>query len=328
MKKISNVNLGLHILELEITTRCNLNCKHCYNRTFVPFDMPIERIIQYFRFAEKYNVWTLVITGGEAVLHPDFDKLVKFLKGRKHKTRLVLHTNGTLLDDKNIAKIRVFDLIHISYDACADVRKEGIKNLQLAKKLKEKNIKCYLFSTVHQKNKNLIDRMVKNANQAKIPIGFNLCLPTDKLSPDLLMAKEEFGKIEKKLNDLYLEGKTLRYSSPLVSIFSDKTGKTDKIKGGCSAGVASCLITPQGELFPCPFMRISAGNVYKESLETLWLKSRLFESLRDRRHFANPCGECELLAYCGGCRNRAFRSSGDLKGADPMCYKDKIKRKG
>lgn len=66
-----DVKLSMHILELEITTRCNLNCLHCYNRGYENMDMPYEQIIKYINFANENSVSTLVISGGEASLHKD-----------------------------------------------------------------------------------------------------------------------------------------------------------------------------------------------------------------------------------------------------------------
>ena len=39
MKEISDVKLHMHLLEMEITNRCNLNCAHCYNRGETKEDM-------------------------------------------------------------------------------------------------------------------------------------------------------------------------------------------------------------------------------------------------------------------------------------------------
>lgn len=43
-----------------------------------------------------------------------------------------------------------------------------------------------------------------------------------------------------------------------------------KIKGGCTAGIASCTILSNGDVIPCPFFRKVVGNVYDEELENIW----------------------------------------------------------
>lgn len=322
MKKISDVNLGMHILEVEITTRCNLDCKHCYNRNNKNIDLPIKKFKEFHRFVNKYNVWTFVVSGGEPMLHPQFDEAISFINETPRNFRLVLQTNGLLINNDIIEKIRSFDLIHLSFDLIEDVRKSGNKNLELAKKLINKRINCYLFVTIHKMNRHLINDMVQKANSVNIPIGFNICLPVERLDKHFIMSKEEFIGTEKKLYTLFKQKRILRYSSPLIAVLDKrKKGEFRGIKGGCSAGVGACVIGPNGELYPCPFLRISAGNVFNTPLKKLWFNSDLFNKIRDRLKFSEPCCSCEYLSYCGGCRNRAFVNSGDIQGADPMCYK-------
>ena len=55
-----DVKLSMHLLELEITTRCNLNCLHCYNRGEGNIDLPLEQVIKYINFANDNEVNTLI----------------------------------------------------------------------------------------------------------------------------------------------------------------------------------------------------------------------------------------------------------------------------
>lgn len=324
MRKTLDANLGMHILEVEITTHCNLNCKHCYNRINKNIDLPIEKFKDLYEFANKYNVWTFVVTGGEPLLHPQFDEITSFIKNKPRNFRLVLQTNGTLINNNLIEKLRIFNLIHLSFDLTDVIRNGGNKNLELGKKLLNKRVKCYLFVTIHKMNCHLIDEMVQKANKAKVPIGFNVCEPVKRLEKNFLLSKKEFMKIEKKLFTLSKQKKILRYSSPLIAVF-DKNKKVYSkelgIRGGCSAGVGACVVASDGEVYPCPFLRISAGNVFITPLEKIWLNSNLLKKLRKRLSFSEPCKSCEYLSYCGGCRYRAFLNSGDLQGPDLMCYK-------
>lgn len=66
MSQTCDANLSLHLLEVEITTRCNLRCKHCYSRTQNVVDMPLDRIVDLIQFAERHKVYSVVISGGEA----------------------------------------------------------------------------------------------------------------------------------------------------------------------------------------------------------------------------------------------------------------------
>lgn len=322
MTKTSDAHLGMHILEVEITNQCNLNCKHCYNRDQNPANLPAQKIEQLYQFANKHSVWRFVISGGEALIHPDFDRIARYIEKNRGSTSAVLQTNGSLIHEAMIDRIRMFDVIHISYDLARDVRTSGYENYEKAILLKRNGLNSYLFSTIHKKNRHLIAEMVDKAHQADIPIGFNICLPTTNLDDSYIMSQTEIMETERILLNYYNNGKILRYTSPLTAVWepSKKQEKFTKILGGCTAGIAACVVDPSGDVLPCPFLRLSGGNINKQKLENIWEHSPLFAQIRDRGSYDQPCGSCQFLAFCGGCRMRAYVSTGSLTGSDPMCY--------
>ena len=90
---------------------------------------------------------------------------------------------------------------------------------------------------------------------------------------------------------------------------------------GCIAGSGLCYVKPDGEVWPCPFVPISAGNVRHTPLSEIWYESELFQSLRDREKLSGEkCGSCRFKYICGGCRGRAYAHSGDYLGDDPLCF--------
>lgn len=322
MKKTSGVISGMHILELEITSRCNLNCLHCYNRPKKNYDLPLSKIKSFFLFAKKYKVSTLVISGGEARMHPDFQKICSFLeKQNKKGIRLVLQTNGTMIDDNFFKIAKIFDTIHISFDSSDLVRANSSSNLLLAKELLKRGIDSYLFTTLHRENYKDLNKIVNLANKNKVPIGFNVCLPTEKQGNKLAIPLVYFLALEKKLFNLSKKGKILRYSSPLTAVFNPekKVGYVGN-RGGCVAGIAACVVSFNGDVLACPFFRVAAGNIFKETLLSIWKESKLFNLIRDRKKYKDPCGKCSYLSYCGGCRNRALKINGDILAVDPFCH--------
>mgnify|MGYP001126327300 CR=1 FL=1 len=91
---------------------------------------------------------------------------------------------------------------------------------------------------------------------------------------------------------------------------------------GCAAGSALCYIKPDGEVWACPFIPLSTGNVRHTPLSEIWHKSELFHSLRTRSNLKGKCGECCYNNICGGCRGRAYAHSGDFLTEDPLCFLD------
>ena len=89
--------------------------------------------------------------------------------------------------------------------------------------------------------------------------------------------------------------------------------------GGCPAGTHYMGIRPNGDVTPCPYLPVFAGNLRSASLADLWSSSDLFTGIRRRTSLGGRCGACELNAHCGGCRARAYGATGDLMAEDPLC---------
>ena len=89
--------------------------------------------------------------------------------------------------------------------------------------------------------------------------------------------------------------------------------------GGCPAGTHYMGIRPNGDVTPCPYLPVFAGNLRRSALADLWSSSQLFTGIRQRTSLGGRCGDCEMNAQCGGCRARAFGMTGDVMAEDPLC---------
>ena len=198
------MGLSMHMLELEITTKCNLNCLHCYNRENKNIDMDYDDIIKYINFANENTINTFTVSGGEASLHPQFKEICAYLKKNRHKLgdikKITLQTNG-YIRNLDLKGLQGFDYIHLSFD----IDENGARNISsentitLAKALRSVGIKRYLFTTVHKKNLNYIDEIIQIANENNIPITFNFCIDTGKDKEFLLSKDEKIWAIKKLL---------------------------------------------------------------------------------------------------------------------------------
>src|SRR5262244_547285 len=88
--------------------------------------------------------------------------------------------------------------------------------------------------------------------------------------------------------------------------------------GSCPAGKYYCRITPEGDVTPCPYMPVTAGNLRQTSFANLWEQAGVFHELREP-HLGGRCGACEFSKICGGCRCRAYATYGDYLAEDPAC---------
>ncbi|MBI4579543.1 MAG: radical SAM protein [Planctomycetes bacterium] len=96
-------------------------------------------------------------------------------------------------------------------------------------------------------------------------------------------------------------------------------GSLHSITKGCLAGTAVCFVSHDGEVFPCGYLPVSAGNVRRQHFADIWRDSRVFNEFRDPGTLTGKCGRCEYKMVCSGCRARAFYQYGDYLAEEPYC---------
>lgn len=90
---------------------------------------------------------------------------------------------------------------------------------------------------------------------------------------------------------------------------------------GCLGGKSVCFVSHAGDVFPCGYLPVAAGNVRDRSLKEIWEGADLFRELRDADKLGAPCGACVYKETCGGCRARAYAATGNYLGGDGTCLK-------
>ncbi|MDD1680172.1 MAG: SPASM domain-containing protein, partial [Methanoregula sp.] len=78
---------------------------------------------------------------------------------------------------------------------------------------------------------------------------------------------------------------------------------------GCLAGITYCRIFANGDVTPCPYLPVSAGNVRTIPFAEIWNNSKIFTALRDPDLLSGKCGRCQFKTICGGCRARAYQGA-------------------
>lgn len=96
---------------------------------------------------------------------------------------------------------------------------------------------------------------------------------------------------------------------------------------GCLAGTGVAFISHRGEVFPCGYLPVEAGNIRRDPFQTIWQESELFGELRNPDLLGGKCGVCEFKLVCGGCRARALGMTGQYMGEEPFCtYEPRVRR--
>ncbi len=89
---------------LELTKRCNLRCAHCYvgsartGSSGARPEMETDKILALLDEIRDAGCLSLLITGGEPLLRPDFGKVYE--RARKNGMLVTIFTNGTLINEE------------------------------------------------------------------------------------------------------------------------------------------------------------------------------------------------------------------------------------
>lgn len=199
MNKICGIDIKSAFVET--TSLCNLSCKHCYNNSGIKHNnisfLDLEHIVFDLVALGAEHV---SISGGEPLLHPEFDNIIGLLD--KYPIKYQIITNGTLLDSK-IELIEYYKnnlYVQISLDGVGSIHDElrgsGTfdsieKNIKL---LKEKNILYFFKTTIHKNNyTKLEDIVLKAIELGGTSISFSFINPVGRglINTDLHMTQKE-----------------------------------------------------------------------------------------------------------------------------------------
>jgi len=284
---------SLRYLELQITDRCNLRCRHCYIGEKAPQELSVKQITEILKEFEEMQGLRLMVTGGEPLLHSNFAELNNILPD--FRIRKVLFTNGLLLNKDLLRGLNVNE-IQISIDGLEkghdSLRGAGTfsKALKAVRLAKEMGFEVSVATMVHAKNLDDFDKMEKLFSELEIK-DWTVDVPciTGRLedSSEFQVAPE-------------VGGKYLRYGYG-AGLHAGETGF------GCGLHLLSVMA--DGKVTKCTFYSDRPVGSIRDGLRNCWERTTPV-TLKDL-----SC-DCHYLESCrGGCRYRA-ELLGDPLGKD------------
>lgn len=323
---------ALVLISWNTTNQCNLACDHCYRDAGprLAEELSTEEGLALVEEVARAGFRVLILSGGEPLLRPDLLTLVA--AARRRGLRPVLGTNGTLLTFELARKFKKAGLaaVGISLDSRHAAEHDRLRRRPGAWEAavaamdycREAGLPFQVHTTVMDWNAAELEALTDFA-VARGARGhhFFFLVPTGRaarLGGRLRAAAYEdlLGRILRKQQKVAIELKPT--CAPQFMRLARQMALTLPYGRGCLAGLAYCLVNPRGEVQPCAYLDVSAGNVRATPFSRIWAQSPLFLDLR-RQEYRGSCGRCAYRRVCGGCRARAYSASGDYLGEDPWC---------
>lgn len=331
LEKVREKNIPFYAL-IELTHRCNLGCCHCYLPTNRSTD---ELSADQFKdiLDQLADAGTLFITfsGGEVFLRNDFFKMATY--ARKKHFAIRIFTNGTLIDEKVVDKIKDLNPLSVEISIYGPNSKlhDGITNVpgsfdmsvKAIRLLKEKGIEVVIKTPLMKFNVGSYKEVISLAHELNVKYELNVII-----SPKLDGSREPLSyridglELSKIVSD-DLPGHDI---TKVKKEFCNLKSKDDLLM--CGAGRSSCMISPTGEIYPCAILRIPFGNAVKQPFSKGWQSSQARKLRAMKFCDLMTCAECELATYCSRCAGIALLEDGDLLGpAKFYCEMAKINKK-
>jgi len=322
LQRMENMNT-LRALEITTTARCNLRCKHCYQRNAKPVDNTLSAALLRGVLADaaSFGAKTALLTGGEFFLHPEWSEILKIALSFGMRSQVT--TNGTLLTPAicEILPSLGVTVVAVSIDGFRQDhdwrRGEGVfdKAISAVRVLHGVGLEVRATVTIDKRNLDYLDELETYLRH--IGVKEVMCLNIAAIGAaaenltDLMPSPEDWDKIRKlyKVNAIPRDNACPIFTS-MLSLDSEGT-------------FYPCNMAKTLKMFPL-------GNVYGDSLKDIWSRTCM-ESCPARNYRLtdlHQCVSCEAFRLCGGCcRVRAAKYYGDLLAPDPFAcfvYRDNI----
>jgi MoaA/NifB/PqqE/SkfB family radical SAM enzyme len=289
---------SLRYLELQITGRCNLRCRHCYLGEAQSQDLALDRIQKVLEEFEEIQGLRLLISGGEPLLHPGFWEMNERLPD--FAFRSVLLSNGTLITPETARRLHVHE-VQVSLDGMEEghesIRGRGTfeKALRAIGSLQEAGTRVSVATMIHRTNLEEFDRLRDFLESRQIK-EWNVDVPCIegkfRENQDLWVSPEEAGPY-------------LGYGFG---------GGWHDSKKNLTCGAHLCAILVDGGVCKCGLFSREVAGTIEDGLRLCWgrIPRIPLEALRCR---------CQEIEACkGGCRYRAS-TRGDVLDPDPFqCF--------
>lgn len=299
-------------VELEITTACNLRCRHCFQDRGNEGHMPTERVLEILKTLVDQGVFETSLIGGEPFKHPGIMEILKYCDQLDLATNLV--TNGTLLEDSTIAQLTNFKrlVIIVSFDGMSDmhnrIRGPGIFESvdAILKKFVQAGVAVETTFTMNAWNIDEYQQTVEYCERLGIPCNFNLFKPFKPEHAELIPKPEAVFNVIIELLRLRRD-RGARVGLANAAIVSELLGLPPRNE--CRATRSGMVIDVSGHMVTCPSL-VAAGYYGDQELPAFngqfretWRTHGMFTSFRE-----NGLRECQARSYI---------YSKDVRGFDP-----------
>lgn len=311
-------------LQMEITSRCNERCVHCY----IPHENKTETMsMQLFKSvvdqACEMGLLSLTLSGGEPMVHEHFTDMLEYVRDKDFSISIL--SNLTLLTDEIIellktmhiaaVKVSLYSMDPEIHDAITQMPGSQKKTVAAIERLIDADIPVQINCPVMKENKNSLEGVIRWASDHKIrAISDYIMMARYDHTTDNLEHRLPIEDISHLIQNV-IEGDAA-YRNHIETTDIDAVLKKDISEEPiCGVCISSICMVSDGNMYPCAgWQDRKLGNAAIQPLKEIWYHSEAVNYLRNIRKKDFPeCLECKDRAFCAMCmvRNANESATGD-----------------
>ena len=307
-------------LQLEITSRCNERCVHCYiPHAYKTQAMDLELYRSILDQGDQMGLLALTLSGGEPLAHPDFCRMLGMT--REHDLSVRILSNLTLLDDKILASIKAARIANIKvslysmdpqvHDAITQLPGSHARTVAAIERLRENDVPLMINCPVMRENKDGMDDVLRwgAARDIKTVCDWVMMARYDRSTDNLdhrLTLEEVRPLVQAVIND------DAEYRRRVLEAdLAAERARDISCDPVCGVCVSSLSVVSDGTVYPCAGWQSRVlGSLREQSLRDIWEKSPEVLYLRRLRMRDFPqCLDCENKPFCAMCMVRNANES-------------------
>lgn len=306
---------------LELTCRCNLDCRHCY-RAEPGEELPTAQWRRLTEEMAEAGVLGVYLTGGEPLSRPDFAEIYTGL--RRRGLLVTLFTNGTLLSEEVLALLRRYPPYYVEvsiYGASAETYEQVTRRpgsfaacQEGIERLRRGGIRYLLKTILLRDNRGDFEALQRLAREQGVLLRYDGAI-TPSLNPGRVPQAQRLAPAEIIEVEAGDEGRRRAWQAWIKE-------KVGLYKGEallrCGAGTRTFFVTAAGELWPCLMLNRVRYDWRRGSFAAGL--ERLREVAQWRRTPTHPCARCPYGVVCEQCPGWSLWVHGDLETpVDNLC---------
>ena len=334
-------NPKLISLQIELTSKCNERCLHCY----IPHENKISDIDSALFYdvleqCKNMGLLNLTLSGGEPMLHKDFCKFLS--KCKEYDFSVNILSNLTLLNDEILfemkanrlssTQVSLYSMNPKIHDEITQMKGSFEKTKNAILKLVENDIPLQISCPTMKQNKNCFIDVINLGKELKVRVvtDYIMMAKSDQTTENL-KNRLSLDEVSKVLCEIIENDES--YQKYIIDSDINKSEKRDISNDTlCGVCISSICMIANGNVYPCPgWQSYVVGSVKKMTLKDIWENSERVKYLRGLRKKNFPqCLNCPYKAFCAMCmvRNANENPEGDpMKINEHFCKVAELNRK-